>query len=751
MADEIDYGFSTGEKEDNPDGLSSWIWNQTETSEIRIPAYVDGKPVTVLKMNMVQAPKLRRLFIPATVKEIMYFPSIFGSFEEFTAEVDPENPWLTSDGKAIFTKDKSKLVLFTARKEKTYEVPVGVRILGKCAFSGCDSLLEEVILPDGLEEIDEYAFYSSNIEKLVLPDSLRVIGDSAFYNLESPILDIQLSKNLEAIKDNAFSTVRCVKELYIHSKLREIGKYAFPRRVNSIKADDDNEIFAAKDGMLYSKDAKNLFFASMEVSGKVVIPEGVEVIKESVFSRNEKITEVVLPACLHTIEDNAFQYCFSLQKINLENVKKIGSSAFSSTAITEAETCAPYISCFGDCSELKKLTLKNTRIIGDFAFSGCSSLKELTLPEGLERIEMDAFSNMPINSAIIPKSVTKIGDFAYDAELLEIYDTEKSPVSRGRAFSSKNHLLIVRSPKDEKIKFAVPVYRLEPVDNFRYVSDEIIMSLFNGTTEAYDYTLYDLVFQKTYNGENISGKFMAAYYRLKYPIDLSGEARKMYISYIDEHIEDILSLEPEKTDISQWLKDYKENKDIYNTNVGDDGETGEENKLASEENEERLKNILWKKDLDEYKLEAEHGNRASQFKAGLYYLLGRGTQKDLKKAFEMFQKSAEQGLARAQFYLAMHYENGDGVEKNYEKAFEWYSKAAEQNDWDAYNRLGVYYATGTCVEMNLNKAVEMYTTAAENGSIYGMKNLARCYEEGIGVEKDAEKAREWRKKAEAEE
>ena len=702
-------------------------------------------------MNAIQAPKLRRLFIPATVKEIRFFPSIFGSFEKLTVEVDPENPWFTSDEKAIFTKDKSKLILFTARKEKTYEVPDGVRILGKCSFSGCDSLLEEVILPEGLEEIGEYAFYNSNIEKLVLPDSLRVIGDSAFYDLESKMLDIQLSKNLEAIKDKAFFTVRCVNELYIHSKLKEIGENAFPRRVNSIKVDDDNEIFAAKDGMLYSKDTKKIFFASMEVSGKVVIPDGVEVIADSVFSRNDKITEVVLPACLHTIEDNAFQYCFSLQKINLENVHNIGSNAFSSTAITEAEVCARYICCFGGCSKLKKLTLKNTKIIGDFAFSGCSSLKELALPEGLETIEMEAFENMPLINAIIPKSVTKIEDFAFETERVEICDTEKSPVSRGRAFSNKDHLLIVRCPKDDKIKFAVPVYRLKPVDDFRYVSDEIIMSLFNGTTEAYDYTLYDLVFQKTYNGENISGKFMAAYYRLKYPINLSGEARKMYISYIDEHAEDILSLKPEKTDISQWLKDYKENKDIYNADIGDDGETDEENKLASEENEERLKNILWKKALDEYKLEAEHGNRASQFKAGMYYLLGRGTQEDTKKAFEMFQKSAEQGLARAQFYLAMHYEGGDGVEKNYEKAFEWYSKAAEQNYWDAYNQLGIYYATGTCVEMNLSKAVEMFTRAAENGSVYGMKSLARCYEEGIGVEKDAEKAREWRRKAEDEE
>lgn len=779
--EKIDYGFSTGEREDNPDGLSAWIWYQTEASEIRIPAYVDGKPVTKLSMNAVQAPKLRRLFIPATVKEIGYFPSIFGSFEEFTAEVDPENPWLTSDGKAIFTKDKSKLVLFTARKEKTYEVPVGVRILGKCAFSGCDSLLEEVILPEGLEEIDEYAFYNSNIEKLALPDSLRVIGEYAFYNLESSILDIRLSKNLEAIKDNAFLTVRCVNELYIHSKLREIGKYAFPRRVNSIKADDDNEIFAAKDGMLYSKNMKELFFASMEVGGKVVIPEDVEIIKDSVFSRNDKITEVVLPARLHTIEDNAFQYCYNLRKINLENVNKIGSSAFNATAITEAEVCAGYINCFGDCSKLKNLTLKNTKIIGDFAFSGCRSLKEITLLEGLEKIEMNAFSDTPLNNAKIPKSATKIGDFAFDAELVEIYDTEQSPVSRGRAFSNKDHLLIVRSKENDEVKFAVPVYRGEPVDRFNQLSDEIIMTLFNGTTEAYDYTLYDLVFRKTYNGKNISGKFMAAHYRLKYPIGLSGEARKMYSSYIDERAEDIVSLlikkkdfdiekirdfpylgrikaegldrliavseELERTELAEWLKSYRENKADYSADSFGGQETVEENKLASEENEERLKNILWKKVFDKYQLDAEKGNCSAQYELATLYEKGKGVTRDEKLAAEWMTKSADQGYVYAQVKLGMYYEDGVGVEKSYEKAFEQFEKAAEQRNEIAQFKAGVCYALDRGVQGDIKKAAELFKKSADQGLIIAQFNIALCYECGEGVEQDYEKAFEWYTKA----
>ena len=777
-----DSDLYVSERNDAPDELVVSLW-RTDLSEIVIPSEVEGKAVTMLNLSSPEAPNLRRLVIPATVNDIYFFPFINGSFKEFKAEVDPQNPWLSSDDKAIFSKDKSVLLLFTARQDKVYELPKEVRVLGKYSFAGCDNLLEEIVFPEGLEKIDENAFYfCENIKKLPLPDSLKVIEESAFDNSGASSVDIQLSKDLEVIKDNAFSVVNCIEEMHIHSKLKEIGENAFPRKINVFKADEDNEFFTVKDGILYSKDMKTLIHASMEVNGKVIIPNGVEVIQREAFSRNEKITEVLLPPTLHRINSSAFEYCYSLEKINLENVKRIGTSAFQYAKMTEAETCASYINCFGGCSKLEALTLKNTRTIGDFAFSGCSSLKKLDLPESLETIEMYAFSNMPIRSFTIPKNVSKIGDYAFDADYVEIYDTEPSPVSRGRAFSNHDHLLIVRSAETDEIKFAVPVYLRAHVDKYRQLSDEIIMILFDKTAEKYDYTLYDLVFQKGYNSENVAGKFMAAHYRLKYPIDLSDEARKMYNSYIDEYAEEIVvklikkenfdideikefpyldrigtsgsdrliavSEELERTELTEWLKNHKEKSASDTiTSFEDHKAAEEENKLASEENEERLYDLLWKNIFDYYIHDAEKGNCDAQYEVAIAYEKGRGVQKDEKLAAEWMTRSAEHDYEYALFVLGTYYEEGLGVEKNLEEAFRLYKRSAEKNNKLAQYNVGMCYFSGKGTTEDKKEAAVWLERSADEGYMPAQSQLAWQYLVGDGVEENYEKAAEYHIKA----
>lgn len=69
---------------------------------------------------------------------------------------------------------------------------------------------------------------------------------------------------------------------------------------------------------------------------------------------------------------------------------------------------------------------------------------------------------------------------------------------------------------------------------------------------------------------------------------------------------------------------------------------------------------------------AEQGDSNAQNSLGCLYGDGRGTEKDLQKAFYWFQKAAENGNEVAQSNLGECYELGDGVEKDEVKAFEWY-------------------------------------------------------------------------------
>ncbi|CAB4428139.1 unnamed protein product [Rhizophagus irregularis] len=62
------------------------------------------------------------------------------------------------------------------------------------------------------------------------------------------------------------------------------------------------------------------------------------------------------------------------------------------------------------------------------------------------------------------------------------------------------------------------------------------------------------------------------------------------------------------------------------------------------------------------------------------YKNGKGTEKNLEKAFHLYQKAAENDEENAMNSLAICYENGEGTEKNLEKAFYWYQKGAENDD-----------------------------------------------------------------------
>ena len=69
---------------------------------------------------------------------------------------------------------------------------------------------------------------------------------------------------------------------------------------------------------------------------KVVLPEGLGMIRMYAFNNLKNLTDVTIPESVQTIDDWAFVGCTSLKKITIpENVLRIGIEAFGGTALTE--------------------------------------------------------------------------------------------------------------------------------------------------------------------------------------------------------------------------------------------------------------------------------------------------------------------------------------------------------------------------------------------------------------------------------
>ena len=112
----------------------------------------------------------------------------------------------------------------------------------------------------------------------------------------------------------------------------------------------------------------------------------------------ENVTHVRFHPSIVNVVDEAFQYCRSLKKVELnEGVREIGEYAF-----------------YG-CKALQSINIPSTLIkIGGYAFTG-SILKDIVLNEGLTEIGDRAFQECAsLQEIAIPSSITKIGTFAFN-------------------------------------------------------------------------------------------------------------------------------------------------------------------------------------------------------------------------------------------------------------------------------------------------------------------------------------------------
>ena len=271
------------------------------------------------------------------------------------------------------------------------------------------SYLSDFSLPKSLRRIGYYALSSYNLSTLLLPEGLEEIGEKAFYN------------NQQLIK------------VTLNEKLKEIGDYAFSG-CSQLALVNYNAI---------NLQATDLFLncTSLEkvnVGAKVrILPEGIfngcknlAIVKfaertddtpfmlgDYVFSRCGNLTSLDLPATTTEIGGYAFSDCSRLSTLNLPSTTtEIGEYAFSGcyniqNFIVPEQVTVLNKGVFEGCLTLFNIVLPDgLKIIGDETFSDCQYLNTPELPEGLDSIGKAAFYRCYCFTEItIPSTVTRMG------------------------------------------------------------------------------------------------------------------------------------------------------------------------------------------------------------------------------------------------------------------------------------------------------------------------------------------------------
>ena len=316
-------------------------------------------------------------------------------------------------------------------------IPEGVTSIGEGALSGCSSLQSVTIPQSVSSIGDDafinctgtlyvnsplsmhrYTFKGCAFERIVVGDAVQSLPYEVFGWIEA-LKEVILPNTLTEIGNYAFSGCTGLTSITIPEGVTSIGEYAFsgcnslesvtiPQSVSSI----GNRAFADCTGTLYINGAINdeqgHYFAGSAFE-RVVFDSAITSLPAYICSGIETLKEVVLPNALTEIGERAFSGCNSLQSIDIPNsVISIGERAFA------------------ECSNLQSIDIPNSvNSIGQNAFYRCRGIIRINcnITNCINPVDV-YYPEYQFDQVILGPSVSYIGESVFRASLTTCFVVE---------------------------------------------------------------------------------------------------------------------------------------------------------------------------------------------------------------------------------------------------------------------------------------------------------------------------------------
>lgn len=325
---------------------------------------------------------------------------------------------------------------------KEVVLPNTIEVIPDYAFEQCNSL-SKINIPTSLVQIRNDAFSNTAIKEFNAPNSFKEIWDYAFKDCKE--LETVNLNNTSSIGDMSFENCISLKSIEIPETITEIGTYAFSGcsllMDISLPSNPINLIGSVFYGSGYFNDKNNwvngiLYIDNYLVTtnsdllnlNEITVKEGTIVIAENAFTNNGKnLTKINLPEGLKFIGKSAFSNLCKLESINIPStVTSIGYGAFSGTTIYDTESNwennGLYIDNWLVAIKNVKMTEFNVKkgVVGisdgkDTSLfpSKAYSINILTLPDTLKYIGVRSFARLKITEITLPKSIETIKEGAF--------------------------------------------------------------------------------------------------------------------------------------------------------------------------------------------------------------------------------------------------------------------------------------------------------------------------------------------------
>ena len=436
---------------------NGWLRGCLKLEELYLPGCIEQ-----LKLGIFDVCMPKKLVIGAKTRQIAEGAFSLTTLSEI--EIDPQNPYLSTDGVCIYSHDGSTLLACVISADHV-DVRDGCQCIGRKAFA-YNKAATSVHLPDSIVEIEEYAFSNSAIESFEAPRSLRIIGRSAFYRANR-LKSISLNEGLHEFGYEAFRTSG-LEYIHIPASLRLWGYKAFEDTAISKKFSQDRITIDPANGT-FKIDNQGLLYQVTPVHGdesELVLIEcidqqirtcapapGTKRLGQQAFMRCHKLEYADLPEGLVEIGDEAFRACRALTRVRFpETLESIGNRAFYEASIANLRLPA----CFkhlGECAFITHVepTITSRPTIADIDIDpGCTRyyVEDGLLYERKDDGKLTVLQYLgPQKVVTLQKEVNEIGPYAFhkisEIRQLELFDTALKINIHGFATSTQIERVIL--------------------------------------------------------------------------------------------------------------------------------------------------------------------------------------------------------------------------------------------------------------------------------------------------------------------
>ncbi len=260
-----------------------------------------------------------------------------------------------------------------------------------------DEILEDdIIYKIGKDTKIAVGYYIGKSE-LIFAEDCTGIAEQSFQS-NSLISTVYITKNIKFIGVNAFANCVNLKTLYNFSDLvitKDSVEYEFAHNLDNIYKAE----FEIISGVKYLRYDEEMIAVGLEDKSvkDVVINANCTSIGHTAFAETQIESVEFLGNKVKTISYRAFRNCKQLKSVTLkEGLETIEADAFY------------------ECIALESIKLPSSvKILKQQAFIDCSNLKTAILNEGLETIEQCTFQGSGLTSIVIPNSVTRLANMVF--------------------------------------------------------------------------------------------------------------------------------------------------------------------------------------------------------------------------------------------------------------------------------------------------------------------------------------------------